>query len=188
MKKKDLIHSRTISVNTFEEDDETISIEGSLVDERYNPYIIYATQESHEPGIVHHMKVDMTLSIPSLRILSIVAEMPVVPNGDCLEIKNSVKKAQGMEIKPGFTSDLRNLLGNINGCIHLTNLIQVMASSAVQGIWTYFSRLRGGQRVKMPNTDMGMVINSCWMWREDGPFLRRIRKMLNSRKDMEKKN
>jgi hypothetical protein len=67
-------------------------------------------------------------------ILSINAEMPVVPNGDCLEIEDFVKKLEGMEIKPGFTNVVRNLLGNVQGCIRVTNLIQVSASSAVRGM------------------------------------------------------
>jgi hypothetical protein len=54
-------------------------------------------------------------------------EMPVVLNGDCLEIKDSVKKLEGMEIKPGFTNVVSNLLGNVQVCIYVTNLIQVMA-------------------------------------------------------------
>ncbi|MDD5712432.1 MAG: hypothetical protein PHY31_06725, partial [Smithellaceae bacterium] len=54
------------------------------------------------------------------------------------------------------------------------NLIIAMCSAAVQGVWAYYSRVRTDGKARIPITDGAMVINSCWMWREDGPFVKRI--------------
>ncbi|MBA4422724.1 MAG: hypothetical protein C0390_06420 [Syntrophus sp. (in: bacteria)] len=174
--KKELIHSRKIIVNCYETDTERLLVEGFLTDERLFPYIIHALREQREPGLMHHVELTMELTIPQLKIVSITAEMPVVPDAECRDIKNSVQRLEGHCIRPGFTSEARELFGKAAGCLHLTNLILAMSSAAVQGLWSYLSRVREGAGPSFPATDGSMLIDSCHMWRKEGPFVDKIRK------------
>ena len=76
---KELIHTRNISIHCYEMDDQAILVEGSLTDERLFPFVLYSANESRDPGIVHGMIIRMSLSLPELMILSVSADMPVVP-------------------------------------------------------------------------------------------------------------
>jgi hypothetical protein len=174
--KKELIHSRKITVNCYETNRERLIVEGFLTDERLFPYIIHALRETHEAGLMHHVALMMELTIPQMKIVSIRAEMPVVPDAGCRDVKDAVQKLEGRCIRPGFTSEVRGLFGKAAGCLHLTNLILAMSSAAVQGLWSYLSRIREGAAPSLSATDGSMLIDSCHMWRKEGPFIEKIRK------------
>jgi hypothetical protein len=173
--KKELIHTRTISVNCYETDEERLVIEGYLTDERLFPYVIHAINEKRDAGLMHHMTLAMELTIPQMRILSIKAEMPTTPDVGCRDVKEAVQKLTGRHIQPGFTSEVKAIFGKASGCIHLTNLILAMSSAAVQGLWSYFSRSRGEATLSLPASDGSMLLDSCYMWRKDGPFVKNLR-------------
>ena len=174
--KKELIHTRTISVNCYETDEERLVVEGYLTDERLFPYVIHARNEKRDPGLMHHITLTMELTIPEMNILSIKAEMPVIPDAGCNDVKEAVQKLAGRRIQPGFTNEVKAIFGKAAGCIHLTNLVLTMSSAAVQGLWSYFSRSRKGGALPLPGTDGSLLLDSCYMWRKDGPFVENIRR------------
>ena len=182
--KKELIHSRKITVNCYETDTERLIVEGFLTDERFFPYFIRSLSETREAGLIHHVALTMELSIPQMKILSITAEMPVVPDAECRDIKDAVQKLEGRFIRPGFTGEVRVLFGKASGCLHLTNLILAMSSAAVQGLWSYLSRMREGAAPSLPVTDSSMLIDSCHMWRKEGPFVEKIRRLRMAQSEM----
>ncbi len=174
--KKELIHTRTISVNCYETDEERLVIEGDLTDERLFPYVIHARNEKRDAGLMHHIMLTMELTIPQMDILSIKAEMTVIPDAGCNDVKEAVQKLTGRRIQRGFTNEVKTIFGKASGCVHLTNLILAMSSAAVQGLWSYFSRSReGGTTLSLPATDGSMLLDSCHMWRKDGPFVKNLR-------------
>jgi hypothetical protein len=177
---KELLHSRRIEVSCFETDEESLLVEGWLTDERMVPCMLYTTGQLLDPGVFHHMIARMRVSLPDLYILSLDAEMPIVPMDMCREISDSVEKLIGLQLKPGFTDTVRSLLGYTEGCVHLMNLVLAMASAAVQGAGTFYSRKReddrpGQAHVRPEDLDRSVLVNSCWLWREDGPLMNLIR-------------
>jgi len=105
--KKELIHTRTITVNCYETDEERLVVEGKLTDERHFPYVLHALNEKRDAGLMHHMMLTMELTIPQLNILSIKTEMPVIPDAGCRDVKTVVQKLAGRRIQPGFTNEHR---------------------------------------------------------------------------------
>ena len=184
---KELIHTRNISVRCYETGEAAILVEGSLADERLFPFFLYSAGESRDPGVIHHMIIRLRLSLPALTILAAEAEMPAVPVSECREISGSVRKLIGLRIGPGFTNEVRRLLAKTAGCQHLTHLILAMSSAAVQGVWTYYSRKRQGGQVGKPEMDGAMIVDSCWLWRGDGPLAARFRKSGERRTDPPKR-
>ena len=173
---KEKLHSRTIAVNTFDGGAEnTILVEGVLQDQRMQASRAAAGQDTAAPRVVHDLIVRMTVSLPKLKIIHIEAEMPVIPHMACPEIKDCVQKLVGIEIRHGFTDDVRNLIGNTQGCIHLMNLILSMGSAAVQGMWAYFSHKKETSPTRIPDVDGKLLLDTCWVWRQDGPFAARIK-------------
>ena len=178
MNRKEKIHTRTITVNSYELDGGVIEVEGILTDERFFPSFYYSRNQNIEPGTVHRMVVRLRVALPGLEITGAKAQMETVPIENCREIETCLQKLVGLRIRPGFTHQVRTLLGGVQGCLHLTNLVLTMGSAAVQGFWAYFSRRReGASGVKAPDFDPGLLKDSCWLWREEGPLFARIRKL-----------
>lgn len=177
MEKKDLLHTRSITVNTYEIGENILLIEGILKDDRFFPSYFYSAKKFIDPGTIHHIIIRLKISLPEIEITDAEAEMAAVPNEICQEVKDAVTKLIGIRIKQGFTQKIRKLFGGTAGCLHMTNLIISMGSAAVQGQWAYYSRKREGYHVRIPEIDLSLLLNSCWLWREDGPYYRRIIEM-----------
>ena len=184
METKTLIHERDAFIKIFEIGENRILIEGVLTDERFYQSIIYARQELITPGVVHRIIVRMTLLLPRLIIESAEAEMPTVPTDICKEVKEVVNKLVGLRLTRGFKDKVSDLLGGKNGCIHMNNLILFMSTAAIQGSYTYYNRVREDGEVKHPDFDSSLIINSCHLWREEGPFAPRLEEMKNAAKSI----
>ena len=183
MSKKERIHTRAITVNSYEMGDGTIQIEGVLTDERFCPFFYYSRNQFVDPGIVHKMTVHLDIALSDLEIKKARAVMSEVPMDSCREIEAFVQKLVGLKIKHGFTRKVRALLGGVKGCLHLANLILTMGSAAMQGYWTYHSRRREGAKgVRAPEFDPELLKDSCWMWREEGSLFTRIKKLQEEKK------
>jgi hypothetical protein len=181
LQKKERIHSRTITVNSYEIDDSSLLIEGDLVDERFFPSYYYSRNEYLDPGIVHDIRVEMRVSLPALEITEAHASMKKIPISECLGVESSAGRIVGLKIRPGFSKDLKDRLGGTAGCLHMTTLIYHMGAAAVQGMWAAVSRKREGGAAKSMGYDSGILKNSCWLWREDGPFFEKLRSLRGQR-------
>ncbi|MBN1662843.1 MAG: DUF2889 domain-containing protein [Deltaproteobacteria bacterium] len=166
-------HSRNISIRCYDVSDDLMTVEGSLKDDRLYNTDNEESVEYRDKDTIHHILVKMDVSIPQLTILAISAELSAIPNEACRGAKNCVNKLIGLQIKHGFTDAVRNLLANSEGCAHIMNLILSMGSAAVQGAWSALSRRT--ERGKMPSIDEAIMINSCWLWREDGPLAKKMK-------------
>ncbi|NPU83033.1 MAG: DUF2889 domain-containing protein [Syntrophaceae bacterium] len=175
MRQKERIHSRNITVDCYETPDGNLFVEASLTDERYVPFFLYTANRVHDPGVIHGMIARMTLSVPDLTILDADADMHTVPIEECTEVRDSIRRLVGMRIRAGFTNEVKQMLGKKAGCQHLTNLIMTMSSGAVQGLWTIMSRLREEESPLKQHLDPELLLDSCWLWRSDGPLAERLR-------------
>ncbi len=181
MQNKERIHSRTITVNSYEIDDSSLLVEGSLVDERFFPSFYYSRSEFLDPGIVHDIRVEMKVTLPALEISEARARMHRIPIGECLGVESSAAKVVGLRIRPGFFRALRERLGGTAGCVHMTTLVYHMGAAAVQGMWAVLSRKREGGGSRALDYDSDILKNSCWLWREDGPFFEKVKRLRGER-------
>lgn len=170
------IHTRTIEMSTYETDKGDIIVEGILKDNRLIPYY-RPSGEKRPPHTVHHMVIRMRIGASSFSIEDIEAEMPEIPQDECPQTSENLLKIKGMKIAPGFTEKVKKRLGGINGCSHLTALVHAMASAAVQGIWVYNSRKPENAGMSLDMLD-DYLIDTCWVWRKDGPLETRLKKEL----------
>ncbi len=73
---------------------------------------------------------------------------------------------------------VKRVIGGKNGCAHLTGLIIAMGESAVQGYWAAYGVEKGKERGR--EQDLKKFINTCYLWREDGPIVKEFREPLES--------
>ncbi len=66
--------------------------------------------------------------------------MPYV--GECDQVEPAYRQLIGLSIRPGYTQKLKELLGGVRGCTHITELAASLATAAFQTL--------AGQRTQDP--------------------------------------
>ena len=181
--KENRIHQRVLDMSSYALDDEKIVVEGSLRDERFRP-IYELSGQKREEEVIHHMVIRLLVGGVPLRILDAEAEMPHVPLPLCVTTRESVKKIIGLKIKSGFGEKVHKLIGGVEGCAHLTHLLTVMVQEALHGYWTHKMRKPEPPPRSLKEIDgLSYLLNSCSLWREDGPIVQEIKESIRFRQD-----
>jgi len=165
---KNLVHTREISIRTSDLGDHYVLVVGSLIDHRYQPRHDETPEESE---LVHHMVIQLKVKGPGMLIEQAEATMPHRPREECPEVLPWFRNLEGFEIASGFSMKVKKAIGGVRGCAHLTSLVIAMGESAVQGYWAAYGRERKGLREKT----IKKFINTCHLWKEDGPIVRALR-------------
>ena len=179
--KGDPIHSRMLDFRTYSVDEEKVIVTGRLKDQRFLPFYDEVGRVTRE-GVIHEMVLYLLVGGVPLRILDADADMPHVPRELCSETRESVKRVVGFEIKSGFSEKVHKLMGNVEGCAHLTHLLVVMVQAALHGYWAYkMSKPRAVPRSLSEIEGLDFLVNSCRVWREDGPIVQEIKETIEEK-------
>ena len=173
------IHTRQIEISTYDYDQNILLVEGRLKDDRFNR-IYRPTGETSSPGTVHHMIIQMKVRRPEFSIEDIDVEMPTVPQDECPDTRTSLAPVRGMRITSGFTVRVKELVGGVKGCAHLVALLTAMAPAAIQGGWAAMAQ-KPTDPAKYFERTMKVVINTCRVWRADGPLVKKYRQKIKSK-------
>ncbi len=173
---KDLsrIHTRDISMTTFPYENGQVIVTGELTDTRYVK-IFDITGHVKEPGTIHHIRLFCRVAPDPLRIIEAQADMPTIPMADCRTTLDRVPMLEGLEIKPGFTRKVAEIMGGTRGCTHLCTLTKAMAQEMVHG---WLTEKRRKPMVLPENIEdikeSGFLVDSCRMWEKDGPKIQAL--------------
>lgn len=180
------VHSRDIRLATYSHSDSSVIVHGILKDERYKK-IFDVTGEVVDPGIVHHIDVKLLIRPEPLRIEEARGTMLKVPMNECRQTLELVENLTELEIKSGFSKQIRDRIGGPNGCTHLCNLVIAMGQEIVQGWLTHKRQKQSPVPADWESfRDRRFLVNSCRMWAENdgrpGPKLALLKKSMNSKK------
>jgi hypothetical protein len=89
-----------------------------------------------------------------------------------------IKNLEGLTITTGFTLRVKEIIGDTKGCAHLTSLVIAMGPCAVQGYWAAYGA--EGTKRSPRGGAVRKLINTCYVWREDGPLIRKLRNLLEA--------
>jgi len=166
------VHERKIEMHTYPMKDDRLIVEGCLRDERLVPGYHWDGRP-RSPGVVHWMCVRLLVGGWPLTILDAEAEMKTVPHELCPTTADSVKRLIGLSIVSGFTGKVRKSLGGIQGCSHLMHLVLSMGPAALHGYWSQHSRTPRPLPCSLDELpELTALVNSCKLWREDGPLMK----------------
>jgi len=163
-KRKEPVQSRAIDIQIYDLGDHQVQVEGQLRDQRMVP----PRGSKEHPALIHHLIARLWVRGPDLTITAAEAEMKRVPRDPCPEILPGLQKLVGLGIITGYTQKVKNLIGGAKGCSHLTNLFLTMGPAAVQGYMAAYGRKPGAR--SLSNPAILRVIDSCHVWRKDGPL------------------
>ena len=167
-----LIHRRTVECLGFLRADGLWDIEGRLSDSKTHP-VTLAEGRTVAPGQTYHgMWIRLTLDDDFI-VREVQMSMPDVPTSQCRGAMPAYQKLVGERIGSGFTRRIKELFGGIGGCVHLTELLLPIATTAFQTIPMARSLVapRTPEDVEVYRNAKGALINTCHALREDSPVV-----------------
>jgi hypothetical protein len=177
------VHQRAIEVKSYALEDGRLIVEGWLRDDRFVDGYTWAG-ERRPKGVVHWIGARLIIGGWPITIEAAEAEMLKIPHDLCPTTIDSIEKVVGLNIASGFTDRVKRLLGGTAGCIHLSHLVAATGSAAVHGYWTQHAREKRplpGSLDEMPG--LAVVIDSCRLWKKDGPLISRLREIVEGVSD-----
>ena len=166
------LHTRNVECRGYLRDDGLWDIEGRMVDTK-----TYAFPNRHRGEVeagepVHEMWLRLTID-DAMRIREVEAVTDYGPFGLCPAITGNFRRLEGLTIGPGFRRAVRERVGGTEGCTHLVELIDPIATTAFQAMSTRHrhdgedrtDRDRGPQRPRF--------LDTCHALASDSPVVRR---------------
>jgi len=166
------MHTRSVRIEAFRRDDGAWDLEAELVDVKPHDTPLHSgVRPAGEP--VHLMRLRVTVDA-GLDVLDVVAASDAVPYGGvCEAIVPDYRRLVGLNLARGFRAALRERLGGIAGCTHLSELAQFLPTAAIQAM----SGDEGRRREMFEQTGAAaqrpFTIDRCHAWRSDGPVVER---------------
>lgn len=164
---RELLHLRDIALRGYRRADGLFDIEAHLTDtETYGfPSEDRGFVQSGEP--LHGMWMRMTLD-EDLTIVACEASTEFGPYAICPAAAPNFARLAGLSIKRGFLRAAADRVGGTQGCTHLRELLQQMATVAIQTLYAVRSRREEEARPEQP-----AMLNTCLAYAPDSPVVRR---------------
>ena len=128
---RELLHTRAVEIRGYRRADGLYDIEGHLVDSKPRDFqLASGVRPAGRP--VHDMWLRITID-STLTIVDAAAAMDGMPFVDhCDAIVPAYRKLVGLAIRPGYHNRVKEILGGIRGCTHVTELAGALATAAFQ--------------------------------------------------------
>jgi hypothetical protein len=125
------VHTRNIRAEVYVRDDGLWDIEAELTDTKSRDFkLATGVREAGEP--IHHMRLTITIDT-RLNVVDARAESLRTPYpGHCETIEPAYRQLIGLNLMKDFRRRVRERLGGIDGCTHITELTNVLPTAAVQ--------------------------------------------------------
>jgi len=120
-----------VTYECFRRDDELFDLEGRLTDVKDHDYaLLTGVRRAGEP--VHDMWVRVTVGTDYLiRAIEVRTDGMPYP-GACDRIEPAYAKLVGASVLHGFRKTLHDTMGGVQGCSHVTELLNHLPTAAIQ--------------------------------------------------------
>jgi hypothetical protein len=171
------IHTRVVECKGYRRSDGLWDIEGHITDRKTYSYTSNERGEVSAGEPVHDMRIRLTVD-DSLLVTAIEAVTDTSPYPEvCPSISSAYQQVVGLRIGPGWTRALKERLGGVKGCTHLSELLGPIATTAFQTVIPLKSReererrqsnqQQEGQAAPFP------LLNTCHTFSAAGPVVAR---------------
>jgi hypothetical protein len=168
-----LLHTRWIECRGYLRDDGLYDIEGRLQD-LTNAATELPFHLVPPSGHIHDMHLVMTIDSDML-IRRIEARMPTGASPFCPDAVSAYRELAGLRIEPGFIKAVKAIVGGASGCTHMTELLERMAKTAMQTLFSTYRHQASERAAKGEARRPAVrpwVIGTCHAYREAGEAVR----------------
>ncbi|EIJ36089.1 DUF2889 domain-containing protein [Thiothrix nivea] len=171
--RRKLMHTRVVTCHGYQRDDGLWDIEGHMVDTK--PYAFNSIER--EGGFIdanealHDMWVRLTLD-GDYKIHAIEAVTDWAPFTGCPRASAVFQGLVGVTIGNGWMRLIKELMGGVRGCTHLTELLGPVATTAFQTIMSSNPGFYGDAAGVL--TEPPPYINSCHELHESGVIVKTL--------------
>ncbi|WP_027857247.1 DUF2889 domain-containing protein [Marinobacterium jannaschii] len=163
--RRSLAHHRSVSCYGYQREDGLWDIEGHMTDIKSQPVdnperggYIAAGEAFHDMGL--RITIDQGLLIHEVE-----AVIDQSPFRMCPGVTGAFRKLEGTRIGPGWQRQVKELLGGVQGCTHLSELLVPIATTAVQTLWP-------STRDDIMKLGAQVMLNSCRTWAADSEVIK----------------
>lgn len=167
-------HTRVVECKGYRREDGLWDIEGHITDRKTYDFKSDERGDVTAGTPVHEMWLRLTVDDNfTVQAVEAVTDHAPYPS-TCPHIAPDYTKIVGLKIGPGWSKAVKERMGGVNGCTHLTELLGPVATTAFQTIYPIISRERAkaaqasGQPPKFP------LLNTCHAFRADSEVVRKI--------------
>lgn len=163
---RQLKHRRSIDLAVYARDDGHWEVEARLTDTKTRDFplaggIRKAGDPIHDLGL--HLVVDTQLNI--LRAQAVGHQVPYP--GHCDDYRGAYERLTGLNLMHGFRQAVRERLGGVQGCTHLTELCQALPTAVIQAFAGEVIDTQGHDA--SPTAQRPFQIDRCHALRSNGP-------------------
>ncbi|MBK8064807.1 MAG: DUF2889 domain-containing protein [Betaproteobacteria bacterium] len=162
---RELTHTRRVRFEGYKRADGLWDIEGHLTDVKNHDYDLKSgVRRAGQP--VHDMWIRLTIDT-HMNIVDAVAASDAVPYPEgCETIAPAYRQLVGLNLKQGFRSQARELVGKTRGCTHLTEMLGYFPTAAIQAF-------AGERREERPDGRKPFQIDQCHALESSSATVRR---------------
>ena len=179
---RQLVHSRDIKLSGYLRADGQIEVEARMRDTKSY------SMENQDRSLIaageplHDMWIRMTLTAEEMEITACAASMDATPYAVCPQVAPNMDRLVGLKIGKGFLRAAIMRVGGADGCTHLRELLQPVATVAYQTRYSLQNHEIGGQkRSDRPASGANGQdieanrLNSCYAYAETGALMAHLR-------------
>lgn len=166
------LHTRAIDYRGYQRDDGLWDIEAHMTDVKTYAFKNNWRGEVQPGEPLHEMLLRVTID-DGFVIRDIEAVTDNSPFAMCPDITANYKSLIGIQMGAGWRKAIRQKVGGIDGCTHITELLFPMATVAMQTLWPLLRDRRDKADSDVSDSPRRpMVIDSCHAWASDSPVVR----------------
>jgi Protein of unknown function (DUF2889) len=164
---RQLKHRRQIDVQVYTRGDGFWEVDATIIDIKSRDALL-AGQVRPAGTPIHDMLLRLVVD-ERLNIIEAGSATRWMPyTGQCDEHGDAYGKLVGLNLLQGFRAALRERVGGVRGCTHLTELAQVLPTAVIQAFAGDVIDTRGDQT----GASRPFQIDLCHALRSDGPAVR----------------
>jgi hypothetical protein len=133
--KRKQLHIRTIEMNGYSREDGLFDIDGRLTDIKTEEFVTESSRVVPAGEPLHDMRIRLVFD-KDLHVHDVVAVTDASPHPVCREATLFLERLKGLRMSGGWRAAIGERLAGEEGCAHLKELLNVMASAAYQSLTT----------------------------------------------------
>ena len=169
---RELLHLRDIALRGFQRADGMFDVEARLTDTKTYGFSNEDRGRIEAGEALHGMWARMTVD-EALLIHRFEVAMDHTPFAVCPGAAPNFARLAGLTIGRGFLKEAAKRVGGVEGCTHIREMLQQMATVAYQTL--YPVRLRKRAELARPDGPRSApaLLNTCHGWSSDSPVIAR---------------